>query len=137
MKAELRPRLAALGVVLVLGGCAGSGGSRSGGTKLEGAVFEIPVYEPSTVTESMGSKSGGDDFTVDGMSWDLTTSDSPEKVTEWYERKLPDAKKRENDLGETEFDYQPPGAGEHESVAISIKHGGFHIHEDVDPGKRK
>ena len=137
MKTRFAPHLAALGVVLVLGGCVGSGGPASNKTKLEGAVFDIPVYQPSKVTDSMGSTSGGDDFTVDGMGWDLSTSDPAEKVIAWYERKLPTVEKKLNDLGETEFLYQPPGAGEHETVSISIKEGGFHIHEDVDPGKRK
>lgn len=125
--------LAIVPSVMMLAACGG------GAKKLPEAVFDIPVYEPSTLDGQMGSTSGGDGFVVKGMGWFFKTSDKPDKIIAWYKKKLPQAEKIENDEGDTVFSYKPKGAEEHELVEIFVKKesGEFTIHEDVLPSKRK
>ena len=126
-------------MTFLLAACGGKGGAGGGTNKLQDAVFDIPVYEPSKLEDAMGSKSGGDGFIVEGMGWEFKTTDDQKKVADWYERKLPSSatKTVDEDDGSIQFIYQPKGAEEHEQVEIFVKKGGFLIHEDVLPGKRK
>ena len=128
---SLRSLFLTIPAVLVLHACSGAA------NKPPGAYFEIPVYEPSKLEDSMGSTSGGDGFVVKGMGWKYSTSADPAKIVSWYKKKLPSAEKSDGEEGSIVLNYKPKTAEEHELVQIHVGKGEFWIHEDVLPGKRK
>jgi hypothetical protein len=121
-------------------------------TGLPGAYYKIPVYQPSTVEDSMGghySDSIGGAATAESLSWFLKTSDSPTKVVTFYQANLPvGSRATDEELAEesdgseddkliAKFKYQPAGAEEDEDVTVRISEKRFQITELLKPGKRK
>lgn len=121
-------------------------------TELPGAYFKIPVYQPSTLEDSMGghySDSIGGAPTSESLSWFLKTSDAPAKVVRFYASKLPyearaDDEALENEPDDSEhgkvvakFTYKPTGAEEDEDVTITVRERQLQITEVLKPGKRK
>lgn len=108
---------------------------------LEGAIHPdlIPVYansDPDPGQALAGSETEGDYGSFYAKYWDLKTSDSPEKVIEFYKKALPQAKiSKESDY--TSFVWEFPGAEKGESIEILVKPGLIHIAEDLKAGKHK
>lgn len=107
--------------------------------KLEGAIYahRVPVYPSATYDGTMGgtySGSFGGPAISQSQSWFFNTDDSVEKVAAWYEERLPDASREEED-GEVTLSFVPEGAEEGEKVNVFIRPGRFSINEEVKPGK--
>ena len=127
-----------LAAVLVAPGCHRS----KEATKLEGAVYapQIPVYPSAVFEDSGGGKyyaEVGGAPTFESKSWSFKVSDSVTSVTAFYENRLPQGSRQEDDEGVVTFQFTPKGADEGEEVSVHIQPGKLSISEVVKPGKRK
>ncbi len=109
--------------------------------KVSGAVYadQIPVYPgASLVSTSQGSytDSAGKPPSLVTQNWFFKTRDSIQKVADFYQRKLPQAK-RDDSEDATTFTILPQGAEPGENASVTLRPGEVQIGETTKPGKRK
>jgi hypothetical protein len=129
--------LSAVLTVAVFAGCT----RKPSSPVLSGAVYasQIPVY-PGAVLEDTGGGNYYEDLggapTFESKSWFFKVNDSVTLVTAFYENRLPDGS-RNDDEGVVAFKVKPKGAEEGEEISARIEPGKLHVTEVVKPGKRK
>jgi hypothetical protein len=110
--------------------------------ELQGAVHKdaIPVYrnsEPDPGQALAGAEMGGEDGMFYGKYFDLKTTDSDDKVLEFYKKALPGATESKDEYGTTYRWTGFPGAEKGEYISVRVKDGLIHIVECLKQGKHK
>ncbi len=111
---------------------------------LDGAINpdKLPVYPGATLDAGQsigGADMSGDDGAFYAKYWDFKTTDSKEKVVEFYQSKWPGAKLEDTpNLGLTSLTWNFPGAEKGEYVSMSFDNEKtIHLAECLKAGKHK
>lgn len=125
-------------IVAVLIVALGLWGCSSKPPELEGAIHKdkIPVYANCT-PDPKQALAGSESEAHYTKYWDLTYSDPPEKVVDFYQKALPGAKMEKKPDGVVEFFWNFPGAEEGEYVEVRVEKGLIHTAECLKFGKHK
>ena len=120
--------------VIVLAGCGAQ-------PKLTGAVYanSVPIYKNLSPRDQMGGhyEDENGNVTSQSQTWFFNTSDSRERIVEYYKQRFPEATMSNDETGEVLFKCVPKGAEDGESVWVAIGDDGFRIGEACKPGKIK
>ncbi len=119
----------------------------TGPPTLDGAVYQLPVYPSSRVTERGGGYLGDDPMNMPyhEWTWTLTSKDAPEQVMSFYMQHIPDATNHQVDAGPDSdrivWRYPPAGGAQGEEIEISVdkvqKNGVTHFAVSEEVQRRK
>ena len=121
-------------LALALSGCG------AGQATLPHAVYAdaVPIYPGAVLEDAMGSTTAGDtpESVSDGMAWFFDVQAPADRLIDFYQRKLPTARRDPDWQEGVRLVWVPEGAAPGEEVSIVIGENELSIREDVRPGKR-